>query len=65
MAKYLATQDIYFNNTGVYVTAGETFESDLPPGLAWDPLDASAEAAVAALPKQGSLDAPIPDKGAK
>ena len=47
MPKYRALQDISFSVTGVYLEAGAEFESDLPPGLVWEPLDDAAKAATA------------------
>lgn len=49
MATYLAREAIYFSNTGRYVNQGEKFSSDLIPGLAWEPIDDDAKAAVEAL----------------
>lgn len=43
MPRYRALGPLYLRRL---IVAGEEFESDLPPGRNWQPLDAEAEAAV-------------------
>lgn len=49
MARYKAEQALFVGET--YVYAGEEFESDLPPGRYWTPLDDAAKQAASARPK--------------
>lgn len=44
MARYRALAPLYVRKL---IEAGEVFDSDLPPGRNWEPMDAEARAAVA------------------
>lgn len=57
MARYRAKALLFVDRL---ITPGEEFESDLPPGINWDPLDASARGAVEARFPQGAPAASQP-----
>lgn len=52
MPKYRAKALLYVDRL---ITAGEEFESDLPPGLNWEPIDDAARAAVKAQFPTGAV----------
>lgn len=48
MAKYQAKAKLFVDNR--LIQPGDTFESDLPPGQQWEPMDDAARSAVASRP---------------
>jgi len=71
MATYLALQAISLSSEGCYIQPGELFTTNITPGLAWDPQDDEAKAAVAARDaakdaKEAAGDGQaVPSKGQK